>query len=213
MLINLKRKFYRYRNGQVVELMSQGGCDHPVSYGLSHQNLLNIASGMMKDQDFSDHLFGQSVREFQLLSFLLEDHSRMSLAEIVRKLEAINHLEYIEFGVRYAYEKHPEGWTLCQLLMQSAHPYARMAGNLLLARLSHSIERNGESHSEFETELMQQLQNCASFDRPLALAIAGWLSLSDENQRKLPEILHILRTREDRSMLLMAEEISTRIGG
>lgn len=211
-LINLKRKFYRYRNGQVVELMSQGGCDHPVSYGLNHQNLLNIAAGMPKDQDLSEHLFLQSVREFQLLSFLLEDYSVTDLEDIRKKLETVKHLEYIEFGVRYGYESHPQAWKLCQLLMKSDYTYARMAGNLLLARLSQSVVYEGENHPEFENELMSQLQECVSFDRPLALAVAGWLNLSEDNQQKLPNILSLLRTSGERSLLLMAEEIATRMG-
>lgn len=211
-LINLKRKFYRYRNGQVVDLMNQGGCMYAFSYGLNHQNLLNIASGMPKDQALAKHLFEQSVREFQLLSFLLEDYSLINLNDILQKMESVTHLEYAEFAVRYGYEKHPDAWSLCQLLMKSKAGYARMAGNLLLARLSQSVNYDCGSHSELESELMNQLQSGAAFDRPLALAVAGWLTLSAENRSKMPHILETLRTRGEQSLLLMAEEISTRMG-
>jgi hypothetical protein len=210
-LISLKRKFFRYRNGQVVDLMQQAGCHHTMSYGLNHQNILNIARSMEKDHLLAEHLFRKEIREFQLISFLLEDFEKQSLTSIITKIESVNHSEYIEFSVRYVYANHPEAWNLCQLLVQSKHYYARMAGNLLLARLSQISRELFLPDFDFEVSLRLQIQQCISFDRPLALALAAWSTLSKDYTPQVMKIIDELRTRNERHLLLMAEEISTRM--
>ncbi|MCF8295141.1 MAG: hypothetical protein K9I34_03670 [Bacteroidales bacterium] len=205
--IFLRKQLYRYRNGQIVELMENQGIRYAVNYGLRYAEILSIAEVMPRNQAFSSHLFKSEIREFKMISHLLEEFDKESEHDILEKCKAFQYQEQAEFVARHAYAEYPQAWNLCQLLLQENTGYARMTGNLLLARLSHSQAFGYPENNQFSELLIRQSDQMESFDRSLAIAATALAKLDEHARHKIIQWVGQMRTRSERHLLLLAYEI------
>jgi hypothetical protein len=210
-LSELQKSLYRYRNGETVSLMEKEGIRYGKNYGLRFAEILEVARAFDRNHEFAGVLRTLDVREYQLIAMLLDDWSVYRPEEVVALCSAFRYQEEAEFAARYALAQDAGGWEICQLLMVAAEKYARMTGNLLLARLSMAVAGGPPDGAKYISLLRRQLAGLDSFDRSIAVCASALAKVSEANRQLIEELVKELKNSNERQLLLVAYEIEIRL--
>lgn len=211
LLSKLRRSLYRYRNGEMVALMEKEGILYGKSYGLRFAEIKEVAGSFTRNHLFAVALREFDIREYQLIALLLDEWEGYRPEEIVVLCKAFKYQEQAEFAAKYAFGGYPGGWEICQLLLEAPEKYARMTGNLLLARLSIEVAGGPPDSAKYIQLLRGQLAGIDSFDRSIAVCAAALAAMSPANRQQIAALVEELKNRNERTLLLIAYEIEIRL--
>lgn len=94
-------------NGVISTSMREKGIKYKLNFGVSFPDLREIASTHESSDALSRKLWEEDIREFKILSLLLQPLDKLSEAEAESRIEGIKYMEIAEVGSKFLFSKLP----------------------------------------------------------------------------------------------------------
>ena len=184
--IEVLRLVVAAQNGIVSDMLKNAEMKYKTIYGLSMFDLRKIAKKFYPDSKLAKELWEKDVREFKILSILIEDPNQIEKEEILNRAEEFNNIELSEQAGGYLFSKLPFAKDLVMPLCHSKNEFAQSAGFILAGKLAQSD--NKISNEEFAEFLKFTILYSATASFPLQRSISTALRLIGRKNAKLNEI-------------------------
>ena len=173
--IELLRLVVAAQNGPVSDMLRNAGMKYKTIYGLSMFDLRRIAGKFYPDTQLAEELWKKDVREFKVLSLLIDDPSQATKETVLRRANEFHNIELAEQAGGYFFPKLPFAADLVTPLCQSENEFTQAAGFILAGKLAQSEKEI--PNEQFVEYLQLALPYGASASLPLRRAISTALRL------------------------------------
>ncbi len=171
------KKVVAAQNGEIADQLKNGGMQYRIIYGLSLIDLRNIASKFYPDMELADDLWKKDVREFKVLSLLIDDPDKIDAERALSRANDFTNIELAEQAGGYLFPKLRKEviHLLVPQLLTHENEYAKCSGYILIGSL---VKNKMEIEDEVLANYLENAINDApNASLPLARSISAALRL------------------------------------
>jgi len=170
-IAEIKLKIKLSMNGIVSGQMTQKGILYKTNFGVSIPRIKEIASFYTPNHELAQRLWNLQFRETMIMSTLLEPADKFDRKAAQSLIESFNQIEILEQACMNLFCKLQFSDTLCKEWIDSDIEWLRIAGFMLAARISESLNQ-----SDTNTIIIQALSKSETNNFHLYKAIGLCLS-------------------------------------
>ncbi len=149
-LQEIRKKLRLRMDGINSSSMRQKGIRYKLNFGVPIMTLRQLAKEYAKNEALAEALWKEDIREFKILSLLLEPENSFTKAN--DRVKGINNIELAEQACMHLFSKMPEREKYAGQWIVSPELYIRICGFLLYARLftqGHPLDEKEEKEEYF----------------------------------------------------------------
>ncbi len=201
-------------NGVVSHSMRQQGLTYKLNFGVDLPTLRTLANGLDKDHELAQALWKEDIREFKILSALLQPVESFSPELADEWVGSISNKEIAEMTAMHLFQYLPYGLSISFRWMASLDEMTQICGFLTFSRI---LNREPELNERLSNEFISQ-SLCAMKDDSYALNSASFLALrkfiskSPKHRAYLMPLLSSFEQsdneKEQKIYLMIQEELS-----
>jgi len=130
------KKIKAFQNGEVSESLIRMGISYPLVFGLTINQIKDIALPYKLNNELAWFLWQKEIRETKLLSLMIFDPANLTKDETVQLVKGFTNAELVEQAVIHVLTKQTEPLSNAVKFCQNESEFVKMTGYNLLARLS-----------------------------------------------------------------------------
>jgi hypothetical protein len=163
------------QNGPVSDMLRNAGMNYKTIYGLSMYDLRKIAAKFHPDTELAAELWKKDIREFKILSLLIEDPSKVVKEDVLQRANEFHNIELAEQAGGYFFPLLPYATEIVMPLCQSSNEFTQASGFILAGKLAQ--KETDISNRQFIDYLSLALKPAPHASLPLRRAISTALRL------------------------------------